>query len=43
MRDLEDAMTAPSLALGPEGEIEEAFALYKRAQKLIDLGNAFSS
>lgn len=40
-RDLEDAMTSPP----PEGvvyEMDEAFALYKRALKLVDMGNAFA-
>lgn len=40
-RDLEDSMSQP----GPgaqEDDVEEAFALYRKAQKVIQLGSAFS-
>ena len=39
-QDLEDAMEVPVSA--EEGDMEEAFALYRRAQKLEDLGKAFA-
>jgi hypothetical protein len=41
-RDLEDSMESPP----PEGvvyEMDEAFALYSRALKLVDMGNAFAT
>jgi hypothetical protein len=40
-RDLEDSMAQP----GPgstEDDLEEAFALYRKAQKVIQLANAFA-
>ncbi|KAK4689773.1 hypothetical protein P7C73_g321, partial [Tremellales sp. Uapishka_1] len=43
MRDLEDAMMTPVENAGSEEEIGEALGIYKRARKLIDMGNAFSS
>lgn len=41
-RDLEDAMQSPP-PQGQEHDWEEAFALYRKAQKLIDMGNAFAT
>ena len=40
--DLEDAMAAPSPAGSQPGDdMEEAFGLYRRANKMADMGNAF--
>jgi len=40
-RDLEDSMSQPGP--GPqEDDVEEAFALYRKAQKIMQLGTAFS-
>lgn len=40
-RDLEDSMAQPSQGQ-TEDDMEEAFALYRKAQKVIQLGTAFS-
>jgi hypothetical protein len=40
-RDLEDGMQTPPVD-GQEHDLEESFALYRKAGKLIDMGNAFS-
>ena len=39
--DLEDAMSVPSPPGEPGNDMEEAFGLYRRANKLVDMGNAF--
>ena len=40
--DLEDAMAAPSPAGSQPGDdMEEAFGLYRRANKMVDMGNTF--
>lgn len=39
--DLEDAMAAPSPHGGAGEDMEEAFGLYRRANKMVDMGNAF--
>lgn len=40
--DLEDAMAAPKPQGGQPGDdMEEAFGLYRRANKMVDMGNAF--
>ena len=41
-RDLEDAMAEPAPEELSEDDIEEAFTLYRKAQKIVGLGNAFS-
>jgi hypothetical protein len=40
-RDLEDSMSHPGSG-SAEDEMEEGFALYRKAQKIIQLGNAFA-
>lgn len=40
-RDLEDSMAQPGPG-APEDDVEEAFGLYRKAQKVIQLGNAFA-
>ena len=40
-RDLEDSMAQPGQG-SAEDDMEEAFALYRKAQKIIQLGSAFS-
>jgi hypothetical protein len=40
-RDLEDAMATPPPPGDVGEDMEEAFALYRRAKKLVDMGNAF--
>lgn len=43
--DLEDAMQSPAPVSAQQGQqgddMEEAFGLYRRANKLVDMGNAF--
>jgi hypothetical protein len=39
--DLEDAMASPPPPGEPGNDMEEAFGLYRRANKLVDMGNAF--
>jgi len=39
--DLEDAMSVPPPPGEPGNDMEEAFGLYRRANKLVDMGNAF--
>jgi hypothetical protein len=40
--DLEDAMSVPPPPEEPGNDMEEAFGLYRRANKLVEMGNAFS-
>ena len=40
--DLEDAMSVPPPPGEPGNDMEEAFGLYRRANKLVEMGNAFS-
>ena len=40
--DLEDAMSVPPPPGDPGNDMEEAFGLYRRANKLVEMGNAFS-
>ncbi len=42
-RDMKDVMAIPPKPAKEGADMEEAFALYRRAQKLIDMGNAFST
>ena len=40
--DLEDAMSVHPPPGDPGNDMEEAFGLYRRANKLVEMGNAFS-